>query len=87
VTESEWIAAAAFAIAAIAVYILNQITRQLGTIQIEIRTLRQELRELLHEEFPDDPRGSHAPYLDSISRKLSSVSSSLDMIISQESEK
>ena len=65
----------------VAVYVLYHLARQLAAIQIEIKTLRQEMREMLHEGLPNDPRGSYGPYLAGIARKLNSVLCTLDLTV------
>jgi hypothetical protein len=83
VTTAEGTAIAALVLGCIAVYVLNHLTRQLEAIQIEIKTLRREMREMLHEEHPNDPLGSYGPYLAGIARKLNSVLYSLDLTASK----
>jgi hypothetical protein len=79
VTAPEGTAIAALVLGCLALYVLSHLVRQLAAIQIEIKTLRQEMREMLHEGLPNDPRGSYGPYLAGIARKLNSVLCTLDL--------
>ena len=82
-TPAEGTTIAELLIGCVAVYVLYHLARQLAAIQIEIKTLRREMREMLHEELPNDPRGSHGPYLAGIARKLNSVLCTLDLTVSK----